>query len=238
MILSGDGAMGPRRSCFLLIAGIVAVVLCLVLARWYFIKMIEEDQAWGSYPPLHRNAARGRRAGVVRLLNEGADVNELSLTRSALFWAASSGHTEIVQILIDHGADVNLGEFDPALKYLSTPLQGAASFGHKDVVGLLVAHGADVNLGLSLCFAARFGRTEVLELLIEKGAAVDAKDTKGRTALHWAATTSDTRPTKILIAHRADINARTNDGRTPLSVARKRRNTEVEVLLRQHGAEE
>jgi ankyrin repeat protein len=57
-----------------------------------------------------------------------------------LHYAAGGGHKEIVELLIDEGADVNAkGENG------WNPLHLAAGRGQKEVAELLIANGADVN---------------------------------------------------------------------------------------------
>ena len=50
------------------------------------------------------------------------------------------GHKEVVELLIDKGADVNAKG-----KYGRTPLHWAAHQGHWEIAELLIAKGADVN---------------------------------------------------------------------------------------------
>ena len=63
--------------------------------------------------------------------------------KRALSAAAERNHLEIVEILLQHGADPNLpeGPYCPN----GYALWSAARFGHKDVVKLLLDHGADPN---------------------------------------------------------------------------------------------
>lgn len=60
--------------------------------------------------------------------------------RSVLHWAACGGHTNLVQWLIEHQANV-----DATDDALWTPLIIAASAGHEAVVRLLLGSGAEVN---------------------------------------------------------------------------------------------
>ena len=55
--------------------------------------------------------------------------------QTALTVACISGHTDIVALLLEYGAGVNVGN----------PLCMAASHGHTDVVALLLEHGADIE---------------------------------------------------------------------------------------------
>ena len=52
---------------------------------------------------------------------------------TALYLASDKGHTEVVRILLEHGADPNLTEFGSA-KW--SPLMVACSKGHTDIVQL------------------------------------------------------------------------------------------------------
>jgi hypothetical protein len=88
---------------------------------------------------------------------------------TALQQAAENGYLTVVELLVEHGADVNL-EFKDG----RTPLYWAASNGHRGVVASLLAHGANVNArakGRSALGAARErGHREIIDLLLERGA--------------------------------------------------------------------
>jgi ankyrin repeat protein len=85
------------------------------------------------------------------------------------------------------------------------------------------------------------GEEMVVELLIQRGAVVDTRDYRGRTALHAAAAHGHYHATEVLINNGADVNARAtddeDDGWTPLfSAALEGHLVLVELLLR-HGAD-
>ena len=54
--------------------------------------------------------------------------------------ASLNGHTEIVNVLIREGADVNKAHKDGC-----TPLYVASENGHTEIVNVLIKEGADVN---------------------------------------------------------------------------------------------
>lgn len=102
-----------------------------------------------------------------------------AVTGSTLATAAYQGQTDVVQNLLNRGADVNersgcgLG-WDPNV----TALTCAAHGGHMETVKVLVENGADVNARSNdgwtpLISAAYEGHVDVAKFLIEKGADVD-----------------------------------------------------------------
>lgn len=111
---------------------------------------------------------RGHARIVTVLLRAGADGEwEEDISHfTALGLAARGGHTEIAEVLLDHGAKADIwlacrlglvdrvrdfleGGIDPNTVgvRLQTPLQSAVAGGHLGVVRLLIDNGADVNLG-------------------------------------------------------------------------------------------
>ncbi len=77
---------------------------------------------------------------------------------------------------------------------------------------------ASGGLGLTpLMYAAAFGSLEAIDVLLERGADVNAKDSREGTALMYGAW--DPARTKLLLAKGADVNATSKQGRTALLVA-------------------
>ena len=96
--------------------------------------------------------------------------------------ASQTGHQEIVQLLLDKGADVNAKKTDGV-----TALMVASRDGHQEVVKLLLDKGADVNAkrtdGVTALMAvSASGYIEIAQSLLANGADVNAKD-NGVTAL-------------------------------------------------------
>ncbi|KAJ7187366.1 hypothetical protein C8R46DRAFT_288368 [Mycena filopes] len=114
-------------------------------------------------------AVKNESAQLVRiLLDNRADPN--AKHSKALTLAAATGHMETVQLLLNHGAEVN-----PALAR-ETPMQAAASNGHTRIVQLLLTHGAELSPAnarrTSLNAAASNGHTKTVQLLLAHGAEV------------------------------------------------------------------
>ncbi len=86
-------------------------------------------------------------------------------------FATGGGHTEIVELLIAAGADINVKN-----RGGGTPLYDAAFRGRKEIAELLIAKGADVNAKgvdgitpLDLATTFRHRRTETADLLRKHG---------------------------------------------------------------------
>lgn len=125
----------------------------------------------------------------------------------ALVWAAKSGRTDVMPLLIDRGARVDA---DP---YRGTPLVWAAANGHTDAAGWLLDHGAAVNRRATfggpshgegvtaLHLAAQSDRTEVVELLLARQADPMLRDALyDSTPAGWAEHGGATRAALVLRA--------------------------------------
>jgi ankyrin repeat protein len=181
------------------------------------------------------------------LLEEGADVDGIARdwhSDTALIAAASTGHENVVCLLLEKGADVNFA----TAGYYGTALIAAASMGHENVVCLLLEKGADVNFatagyyGTALIAAASRGDEKVRRLLLENGANVNAIVENGHsgTALIAAASSGDERVVRLFLEKGADVNAIVKSGRsdtgTALIAAASRGDEKVARLFLENGA--
>ncbi len=96
----------------------------------------------GGETPLMTAARVGSLNSVKTLLAHGATVDGKDDRRgqTALIWAAAEGHANVVEVLIEVGADFRI-----RLASGFTPLLFAVREGHADVVQALLKAGADVN---------------------------------------------------------------------------------------------
>ena len=171
---------------------------------------------------------------------------------SPLSNAAAAGRMDIVQLLLDHGADPNLREeqFAPKGRALYT----AVSHGHYEIAKLLLERGAYPNppvesSGDALWVAQEWRPDKRLEqLLLSFGARPtmghggeerpkEAQNWLRITPLHEAAREGDVGKAKKLIAAGADLTARDEHLRsTPLAWAAKFGHVEMVKVLLAHGA--
>jgi len=156
---------------------------------------------------------------------------------------------ELVRILLARGADPNLTLKAPVLERIhndgdtnlgegATPLMRAAKDADFPVMRALLGAGADVNARTKggktpLMFAAsRLGGfrgtpnrgTEedalaVIALCLDLGAAIDATDQNGQTALHLSLAQAEDSIVRLLADKGANLQVKDKQGRTPLDLA-------------------
>lgn len=132
-------------------------------------------------------AARRGHVPLARLaLDHGCDANAATTSGDCfytpLLWAVEGGSEEVLRLLLERGAEVNLGV--PRF----TPLHLAIESKRDGIAKLLLDRGANVELredmGLSPLLMAKCEKT--VGLLLDYGADIDAQGRYGATALHQA----------------------------------------------------
>jgi len=86
---------------------------------------------------------KGDKKRVLYLLEAGANMNfqDPELGCTPLHWAGYEGHQDIVQLLIDHGAELNARD-----KFGRTSLHRACEKSHLDIVKTLILSGARADI--------------------------------------------------------------------------------------------
>jgi len=205
-------------------------------------------------------ASTGNVAVVEEHLAKGADINAQDGVYGVtpLSWAALLGQTQMAELLIQRGANVNSKNRDGA-----TSLHAAAFLGRHEIAALLVQKGANTNVRNNsgeipadslkadwgtVQFIVQLlqiqvdrekvesGRAKVAELLSQQGAQTGFAGFTGNDI--WSAVGSgDIETIKQQLAKGADINAQGGEyGITPLSWAALLEQTQTAELLIQRGA--
>jgi ankyrin repeat protein/outer membrane protein OmpA-like peptidoglycan-associated protein len=149
--------------------------------------------------------------------------------------ALSKGRPEIVQMLIEHGANVNARsiEGDTALKCVANRLE---------IAKILIEHGADVNARNDYGDPTlMWANLTTAKLFLDHGAKVNARNDYGDTTLMHKTQYPDF--IRLLLEHGADVNAKNKEGQTALMFPGlyhdfdPDRLLESDRLLLEHGAD-
>jgi ankyrin repeat protein len=163
---------------------------------------------------------RGHTAVVHLLLKAGADVKSKDGIR-AFFFAASTGHTELIKLFLDEGLDINVRN-EAGVTAL---IEACTSEGHYRTVQFFLENGADPTaktnpLGHTALHAAALNnKHEMISFLRNAGADLNARDASGATPLLCAAHRGHTETIDWLLSFGADINIPANNGTTPIMAA-------------------
>lgn len=170
------------------------------------------------------------------LVEAGHNVNQRDCENvTLLHWAAINNRKDIINFLINKGAEVDAigGDLN------ATPLHWATRQGHLDAVVILMNAGADPLLkdteGLScIHLAAQFAHTALVAYFVARGVDPDSFDNNGKTPLMyscWKVCSMD--PTRLLLTLGANPSLTdTEQGNTPLHWAIIAKNmTAISILV-------
>ncbi len=173
------------------------------------------------------------------LIARNVDVNEPQINgATALHWAVHRDDFEMVNLLIQAGANVNTVTDIGVM-----PLSLACENGSTSVAEVLLNAGADSNATLrtgetSLMRAAFVGDLGTVNALLAHGADVNAKEpVRQQTALMWALDRKREDVVRRLVEKGADVDATTTLGFTPLFFAARHNNVEAATLFLDAGVD-
>ena len=198
-----------------------------------------EPNEVNSHNTLQCACSFGLQSVVCKILDsEDVDINGAThIGTTALIRAASSGHVDLVKLLMSRGADPTKAN------WYGSALHCAAEAGHCESISCLLDSGMDVNL------RDDFGRTPLhcatdkshlsaIELLLDKGADPTVRDHLGITLIHDAAGIGDEKLMRRLLRDkRVDISALTGKKTTALHYAAMEGHANVVRMLLEVGAE-
>jgi len=192
----------------------------------------------------------GQVAMVERLLSLGSDiegedgcgwVNDQTVgpervPMTPLQAAVESGREDVVTLLLDKGARVNLV---PSRGEYGNPLQAAAA--NPDMARLLLARGADINAvggkyGTALQASLVGNSDAVIKMLLDAGADPFIEGGHYGSAIQAAARVGLKHYVKLFLALGVPVNINAGKHGNPLAAAAKRSHKEIVELLLDHGA--
>jgi len=170
--------------------------------------------------------------------------------RFPLLAALSQDHVEVAELLLEHGANVDIRESTGEtilFKVLSWPPDNLVN-----IVKFLLKHGTDVNarddtLRSSLHLAEYRGELKVAEMLVKHKADVNSQDNNGKTPLHilserWVYDGDGDgddvlNHVQLLLEHGAEMDRRDKDNQTPLLLLMWGARFKFMRILLEHGAD-
>ncbi|KAJ5392532.1 ankyrin repeat domain-containing protein 44 [Penicillium cosmopolitanum] len=236
------------------------------------VALLLENGASPSSMPYHlmdtlRDPTAKGSMGLTAMLDRTSDDGSLLFGQvSPLHWAVAGRHADIVQQLLDRGADIHM----EGLGTPHTVLETAADRGNGELIKLLLNLGAHasqkaLNLAVSsarteaarilldagvssslpdssgllpLNRAASMGHEAIVRLLLEAGADIYSVDATGESALHLAASGGHTSVVQLLINAGASTTSFDERGMTPLHHAAQEGNLRAVQLLFDHNISE
>ena len=199
-----------------------------------------EGHSRPKWAPLHYAAKHGfHRVAEWLITTRSQDVNASGNFNgwTPLHLASWFKHSEVVRLLLAHGADVT-----SKTEGGETPLHLLSEHGgNLEVAQLLLEHGADPSVRSSsgrdsLYMALGNGQPGHVQLLLKHGADPNSRGVNDQTLLHVVSRLGDPKVAQGLLELDVDINSRDKRGRTPLQVALHYGNEQVVQLFLQHGA--
>lgn len=210
--------------------------------KWYNLwssRKFEKSEPNDWNAPLHLAAKLGSLDAMRLLLQDAkADPNVMdSKGRTPLFHAVTSGSPKALEVLLDHGAQI---EWTNQMNV--TPLHASVIRGDLDVLKALVKHGAlldkfDTYGETALYDAVARGNSSIVKYLAEVGADLDIKNDAGINAYFNAASNFDAKMMRLLGDLGADIDVRDRNGCSALTRAVAAGNTQLIVALLENGVD-
>jgi ankyrin repeat protein len=199
---------------------------------------VEARNHWGRTPLLIVGRETGNADMARLLIDAGAKVNARDRgNSSALDLAAWRGFAELVDLLLDNGAELPPPESQDG-QFVA---MFAADKGLVRLFNLCVDSGVDLGLrnesdGSLLHSASQGGSANVVARLLDAGFDPNERDRYGRTPLHYAAEMGRKEAAKILLDRGAEIDARSLSGETAFNTAQWVERAELAGFLAAAGA--
>ncbi|KAJ9299454.1 hypothetical protein DTO271G3_3076 [Paecilomyces variotii] len=160
------------------------------------------------------------------------------LVNARLVLETERGNAEMVQMLVQNGADIETRN-----RFHQTLLSWAAKIGNIYIVQMLLQNGANIESRdrlqrTPLSLAMSEGHTEMVQFLLQNGANIESRDRFQRTPLYLAVLEGHTEMVQLLLQNGAHTESEDNHAQnTPLSLASQKGYTDIVKILLQNGAD-
>jgi ankyrin repeat protein len=177
---------------------------------------------------------------ITAFVDGGININARSESdgRTVLVNAAAGGDLNVVKLLLERGADVNVADNSGY-----TALHHAIEARYDDVSEVLLSHpkldpnARGLNGVTTLMSYVWRERKDAVQKLLDRGADVNAQDDDGDSALHGAAQNGNIEIMDLLVAKGANLNLKNKVGGTPLMWAAVYGHEDAARRLLERGAD-
>ena len=189
-------------------------------------------------PPLLKAAADGNLLEVRNRIKEGDDVNEVAKgDGTALYLALQHDHWEVAEVLLENGANPNLGS-----RADGYPIMLAVMTGDPELVQLLVKKGVDVNRdfpgdGNPIIQACKNGDLGMVKTLVDLKADINRGVKGDGNPLIMASRAGQSHVVKYLVGRGANVDYEIRGDETPLIAASEQGHLSTVKFLVESGAD-
>ena len=164
------------------------------------------------------------------------------INREPIHIAARQGFTQIIDLLLRKGADINAQTIDgrsPLYEATCAADESTKNTGRVETVEYLLTHGAkpslpDLTNRTPMHWACFYGHAKIVDLLLEHGADVNAADDEGVCPIHVACLSCQIDIVNALSNAGADLSAFDKHLRSPMHYAAKSGSGPVLSFLLSH----
>gem|GEM_PF-304783 len=222
----------PRK--YKVLAAVLPIALIVIAGGVYGVRHYMDVKA--KQETLIKACTSGELDKAAVLLADGTDPNCASSDGSSvLSLASAAGHTPVVKVLLDYGADPNLGTQAERNRTAEAWRQGFKKWLGYMFNRIVLPLPKTVGEKSALLEAAAGDHRAVMRLLINNGANVRVSYQDGITPLMAMASKGDASLVRLLMEKGSQLNAKDREGNSALMFAAAQGHRDVVALLLQQG---
>ena len=160
-----------------------------------------------------------------------------SYGETALILASFFDNTELMALLLEKNADVNIRNKNGYSAFSYAIIKNNEEYIKKLLPGNIKEHHYEDNGRTPLIDAVLYCKTDTIDLILSQEVDVNAKDHKGGTALMYAVNGHSLEKARLLIASYANVDLQANDGTSALMLAVQNDDEALVAALLKAGAD-